>query len=569
MTTREQSRVPLDASIAPARTGVLQRKCACGGLIGLSGSCAECQQKKLLGKPVQTKLRINEPGDRYEQEADRVADHVMRMPEITSERARRPRATGRLVQRREAGSGSGMSEAPSLVHDVLSSPGQPLDSATRAFFEPRFGHDFSQVRVHADGKAAESAQTVNALAYTVGRDVVFGAGQYPPFAVGDRKLLAHELAHVVQQGGSTTQSATGIGRTGEPLDTQADRVGNAVANAHETLGERRSLGKASVGRLMRTIAYDADCQPNQEEVEGNVSRAQASAGRWAGAALASLTRPERVGSLLRRHFNIEATNAASVGRIRSHFESIVGALDADAFTYHCRPDSDARCRTADGREVKGFAFAGRSDIFFCAPYPFQNFFGHKSLIDTLLHEAAHAHDAGFNHDTYEWQGAYPGRNPLTNADSYASFARDAALGREGPNLELSVGGLLAADPQFYIAAGVSGTAGGPALDLFNLKLGYRLAFLPGTGRQPTRAFQAGDIGLRINPIGKRVYVDVTTGAFMGLNVTDNEMMAGIANRISAGYRGERVDLGLDLNHLRDFVADEDLVIVGVRSAVRF
>lgn len=92
-------------------------------------------------------------------------------------------------------------EVPSVVHDVLRSSGQPLDSATRAFMEPRFGHDFSQVRVHTDAKAAESAQAVNALAYTVGRDVVFGAAQYAPTMNEGKKLLAHELTHVVQQGG--------------------------------------------------------------------------------------------------------------------------------------------------------------------------------------------------------------------------------------------------------------------------------------------------------------------------------------------------------------------------------
>jgi hypothetical protein len=287
------------------------------------------------------------------------------------------------------------------------------------------------------------------------------------------------------------------------------------------------------------------------------------------AALTGLSSPERVGSLLRRHFNIEATNATAVGRIRGHFESILDLLDADGFTYHCRPDSDARCKTADGREVAGFARAGRAHIFFCAPYPFQNFFGHRSLIDTLLHEAAHAHDASFRGDTYEWQGTYPGRNALTNADSYASFARDAALGRGRVNIELTVGSLMAAEPQFYLAAGISGEVGGPALDLFNLKLGYRVSYLHGTGQQPKRWFQTVDIGLRINPIGKRVYVDVTTGAFLGANFTDNETMAGIANRISAGYRGERVDLGLDFNYLRDMVVGENLVIVGVRGGVRF
>ena len=73
-----------------------------------------------------------------------------------------------------------VNHAPSIIHDVLRAPGQPLDATTRAFMEPRFGHDFSRVRVHSDAKAAESARAVNALAYTVGQDVVFGVGQYAP-----------------------------------------------------------------------------------------------------------------------------------------------------------------------------------------------------------------------------------------------------------------------------------------------------------------------------------------------------------------------------------------------------
>jgi hypothetical protein len=89
------------------------------------------------------------------------------------------------------------------VHDVLRSPGQPLDTATRAFMEPHFGHDFGEVRVHADARAAESARAVNALAYTVGRDVVFDTDHYAPATAAGRMLLAHELTHVVQQNGAS------------------------------------------------------------------------------------------------------------------------------------------------------------------------------------------------------------------------------------------------------------------------------------------------------------------------------------------------------------------------------
>ncbi len=98
---------------------------------------------------------------------------------------------------------SQVNDVSPIVQRVLGSPGQPLDAGTRVFMEPRFGHDFSQVRVHADTKAAESARDVNALAYTVGRDMVFGQGQYAPSTYAGRQLVAHEMAHVVQQQAST------------------------------------------------------------------------------------------------------------------------------------------------------------------------------------------------------------------------------------------------------------------------------------------------------------------------------------------------------------------------------
>jgi len=169
-----------------------------------------------LSYPLQAKLTVSEPGDQYEQEADRVAERVMRMP-VPAIRLQRKCGCGGatapgesceecassqpLVQRHAGSSAASSATAPAIVHEVLGSPGHPLDSSSRAFMEPRFGHDFSGVRVHTDTRAAESARAVNALAYTVGRDVVFDFGQYAPNAVAGKKLLAHELSHVVQQGG--------------------------------------------------------------------------------------------------------------------------------------------------------------------------------------------------------------------------------------------------------------------------------------------------------------------------------------------------------------------------------
>jgi hypothetical protein len=116
------------------------------------------------------------------------------------------------------------SEVPPIVSEVLRSPGQPLDAVTRAFFEPRFGHDFSQVRVHSDARASQSARAVNALAYTVNRDIVFGNGQYSPATGASRNLIAHELAHVVQQSSS---GASGGGNE-TSLEAEADVAADAV-----------------------------------------------------------------------------------------------------------------------------------------------------------------------------------------------------------------------------------------------------------------------------------------------------------------------------------------------------
>lgn len=120
-------------------------------------------------------------------------------------------------------------DAPPIIYDVLRSPGKPLDNEIRTFMEPRFGHDFSRVRIHTDEKAVESARAVNALAYTVGRHVVFGAGQFAPGTDATRKLLAHELTHVVQQEGQNNlqlQRYSIDGSCSSPEKFPAEQRGN-------------------------------------------------------------------------------------------------------------------------------------------------------------------------------------------------------------------------------------------------------------------------------------------------------------------------------------------------------
>lgn len=141
------------------------------------------------------------------------------------------------VLQRRAGTANEPTTVPPIVSEVLRSPGQPLDTNTREFMEPRFGHDFSGVRVHTDAKAAESARAVNALAYTVGRDVVFGGGQYLPGTTMGQKLMAHELTHVVQQSSASSgrqlQSKLTVNQPGDAFEQEADAVAERVmAGAH-------------------------------------------------------------------------------------------------------------------------------------------------------------------------------------------------------------------------------------------------------------------------------------------------------------------------------------------------
>lgn len=162
---------------------------------------------------LQARLAVGPPGDVYEQEAERVAERVVRGPERTGgapggeERTPPP---PEVLRRVSVPGGGGPAEAPPIVGEALRQPGAPLDGATRAFMEPRLGVDLGGVRVHTGPLAERSAEAVGAQAYTVGRDIVFGAGHFSPASREGRRLLAHEVAHTIQQGsgGAAVQRQT-------------------------------------------------------------------------------------------------------------------------------------------------------------------------------------------------------------------------------------------------------------------------------------------------------------------------------------------------------------------------
>lgn len=176
---------------------------------------------------IQAKLAVNTPGDIYEREADRIADQVLAMP-VAYSLSRRPLTIQRLTGR-PAGQ---IKEAPSSVDRALASSGRPLEPGLRQEMEGRFGHDFSRVRVHAGTAAEQSAREVNANAYTVGQDIVFGAGWFSPESGRGQRLIAHELVHVVQQ--SSGASALGIQR--DDRDSREPEI-EAPASSDETRTE--------------------------------------------------------------------------------------------------------------------------------------------------------------------------------------------------------------------------------------------------------------------------------------------------------------------------------------------
>ena len=179
-------------------------------------------QRLLRIRAIQAKLTVNQPGDKYEQEADRVAEQIVRVPEPAVQRNRTTVDAGRTtnltsqqnaevrerVQKElnsaDAGLAFSHSEPENFLHDLGS--GQPMDAASRMFFENRFGLHFGQVRVHTGKEAEGSAEALNARAHTCGARVVFGSGAYNPSTNSGKKLIAHELTHIVQQTSVPTQS---------------------------------------------------------------------------------------------------------------------------------------------------------------------------------------------------------------------------------------------------------------------------------------------------------------------------------------------------------------------------
>lgn len=385
-------------------------------------------QRMLLAKEVQAKLAVSEPGDELERDADETAEAVMRMADPAAPVHEREAASVPRIQRKCAACGGATAGSPSQcpaceaqersmqrkpagnAAAVGASPlvpghGMPLPRAARAFFEPRFQRDFGDVRVHADRDAAGAAQALDALAYTRGHDIVFGDGQYAPGTTSGRRLLAHELTHVVQQMGPRPPA-------GVP---HAPRLAApAGARPVQRLVRRSLLNGCGAGQ--NPFAADRRASTLLTNAIDRIDTALAE--RPADAADPDVV---AIGNAMRTAFRLDPANddnwnlpAPRFGLplVRRRLEAARDYIDSVVFTVNCCTVGGAcpaTCGTCAAGE-EAFVCAGETSIITLCPLFFTR--GTNQRGRTLAHEVLHI---TFGH-IRDWD--QPDR---ANAHCYAQF----------------------------------------------------------------------------------------------------------------------------------------------------
>jgi hypothetical protein len=222
---------------------------------------------------IQAKLKVGQPGDKYEQEADRVAEQVVRMPEDQVQRQVEPeeeeeeekkKKEEELIQPKE-NSSAAAEVTPGIENSInsLRGGGQPLPESVRNYFEPRLGYDFSQARIHTDADADTLNRALNARAFTTGQDIFFRQETYNPGSSSGRKLLVHELTHVVQQTGKKIQRKLNIGKPGDRYEQEADQMARAVVR-QEQQAVPETVGEGLVHRQVKGEEEEALVQTKAE-----------------------------------------------------------------------------------------------------------------------------------------------------------------------------------------------------------------------------------------------------------------------------------------------------------------
>ncbi len=371
---------------------LLQRRCACRSpTASFTGDCTECKSRKIL----QAKLAIGASNDPLEMEADRLADQVLAAPT-------HPTVGGTLPRiQRNAGQASGRigEEAPASVDRVLAGSGSRLPNPVRQDMEQRFGHDFSKVRVHSGATAEQSARDVNAHAYTVGQDIVFAKGRYAPGTIEGRRLLAHEMAHVVQQTrtGSAAVAAPLLQKKGGyPKTVTIDNAEVSVASKDEEVEAQKIIAnikqrfgitfeaQKGLKALKNSVVGDPEQLPTPEEALRNPGAPKKKVkdlldtSVWTVAQLRDLQTglaffSPVLGSMSRSASNLDPTTQqlTSVSRLNVGLNDADTATDKGVYGQFFSPQNHAAFFDAAGTAT---ALADKK----------------QSFLGTVVHEVAHA-----------------------------------------------------------------------------------------------------------------------------------------------------------------------------------
>jgi hypothetical protein len=513
-------------------------RCACGG------SCPRCQ----ANSDSSNAPRVSQPSDPAEREADHVADQVMRMPNPTFSSSIAP--TKPVIQRKckecEA-------EEEKLIQTKRESPssattafdvgtatraarqgGARLTSEVRSYFEPRFGQDFSHVRVHTGSEAAGGAQAIRARAYTIGRDIVFGAGEYAPGSHEGRKLLAHELAHVAQTRG--------------PGEIHRQAAGGAAAAVNP--------------------CTMANCAGRTNGIQNDLNRAISYTTR----AIAALTgtRDGATNRALNWYFN--SASDATAATVRQRLTCIQNALQ-DSLT-----NNRFCCDNVGLGQAIAYVRVGQPapcvDAFVDVSLVTNSYFGLSDRIraEVLIHECAHRVGMSVGgptstDDIYDFTWRFMGLDTveaLLNSDSYALFAGGIVNGIRTTILlspSLSGGGAATAGGRetwygrFYFGAEFQH----PILRFFNPTLGFSFSLIGDPQSSSTRPGTAGAPSLLTSVVaGVRItdprpgsrgspYLNLFGGPSLALNLNASRpSLTGLGAEagVGVGYRWRWLDVGV-------------------------
>ena len=395
------------------------------------------------GNLIQPKLKINSPGDKYEKEADQVANQVMRMEAPTIQRkCSKCDDEGQIQTKSNHSTSASSLTSPELSAKIQSSrgKGQAITNGPRIFMESRFGHDFRQVRVHADSEAAKFNQSINSRAFTIGQDIYFNRGEYTPHSRKGKTLLAHELVHTIQQSSSNPLHKSGSSNTKIP-----GQVNSLNSSPFQILRKEDTAANTS------PTPPENSCLPHTQKIIPIVEKGV----NWLNQTISSLeafiSAPNdkansNTSTSLQRHFH--STEVSRVQVIIARLRTIRANLsqqkpeDRDPLDpqprnlkLECPPQEAYRNCDSGGAFTTG---ADRSRIILCPGFLSRPSI--ESQATTLIHENVHTilYPGGRNitDRAYDSNRRYSQLSPdeaLDNADSYAELVREIGSGKIQPS----------------------------------------------------------------------------------------------------------------------------------------